>query len=141
MQPLFDHEKLEVYQLARQFNGELRRFLQRVPRGNADSKLNLKRAAQSITRNIAEGAGRWKIADKVHFYHIARGSATECAASLDEFVDWEIVPEERVTGLKETLSRVVAMLIAMIRSLEERDRPDMAANPRASARARPSPNL
>jgi four helix bundle protein len=76
-------------------------------------------------RNIAEGAGKWKIPDKVHFYHIARASTTECAASLDELVVWARVPEERVRGLKEMLARLVAMLIAMIRSLETRDRPDM----------------
>jgi four helix bundle protein len=63
--------------------------------------------------------------DKVHFYHIARGSATECAASLDELVDWGTIPEERVRTPKETLARVVAMLVAMIRSLEVRDREDM----------------
>jgi four helix bundle protein len=126
LEPLFDHERLEVYQLARQFNTELQRFLDELPEGFAKSKDNLRRAAQSIMRNIAEGAGKWKIADKTHYYHIARASATECAASLDELVVWARVPEGRVSGLKEMLARIVAMLISMIRSLESRQRVDMS---------------
>jgi four helix bundle protein len=61
----------------------------------------------------------------VHFYHIARGSATECAASLDELVDYGLVPESRIEAPKQTLARVVAMLINMIRSLEARGATDM----------------
>lgn len=126
MKAFFDHERLDVYQMARRFNREVRQVLIEVPRGQGDSKENLRRAAKSVTRNIAEGSGKWKIPDKVHFYHIARGSATECAASLDELVDFELVPEERVIAPKEVLARVVAMLIAMIKSLEDRGTLDMS---------------
>jgi four helix bundle protein len=125
MRPYFDHEKLEVYQAARAFNREVARLLEEIPRGHADSKDQLKRGAKSIPRNIAEGGGKWKLADKVHFYHIARGSATECAASLDELVDYGLVPESRIEAPKQTLARVVAMLINMIRSLEARGATDM----------------
>ena len=127
MRPLFDHERLEVYQVGRTYNREVRTVLEEVPRGNAESKDNLKRSSKSITRNIAEGSGKWRIPDKVHYYHIARASATECAASLDELVDFALVPEDRIQKSKEILSRVVAMLIAMIKSLEARPGNDMSA--------------
>ena len=55
MDALFDHEKLEVYGVARLFNREIRDLLKNVPRGHAESRDNLKRGAMSITRNIAEG--------------------------------------------------------------------------------------
>jgi four helix bundle protein len=116
----FDHERLKVYHVARRFNRELHTLLGELPRGHADSKDNLKRGGMSITRNIAEGSGRWRIPDKVHFYHMARASATECSASLDELVDFEVVPPERIILLQELAAQLVAMLIAMIRSLEER---------------------
>jgi len=90
MEHFFDHEQLEVYQLAREFNREVHKLLGEVSRGHAESKDNLTRAAKSITRNIAEGSGKWKVADKVN------------------------------------LSRTVAMLIGMIRSLETRGAPDMS---------------
>ncbi|MGH7449116.1 MAG: four helix bundle protein [Longimicrobiales bacterium] len=125
MEPYFDHEKLEVYRIARCFSREIRSLLDKVPRGHSDSSDNLRRAAMSITRNIAEGSGRWKIRDKVHFYHIARASATESAASLDELIDFEVVPPEHIQVPKQVLARVVALLIGMIRSLEARPGPDM----------------
>lgn len=125
MRPYLDHERLEVYQAARQFNREVGRILPAIPRGHADSRDQLKRSAKSITRNLAEGGGRWKVKDKVNFYHIARGSATESAATLYELVDYDLVPEARVRGAKEILARIVAMLIGMIRSLEARDGTDM----------------
>jgi four helix bundle protein len=62
----------------------------------------------------------------VNFYHIARASATESAASLEELVDYAMLPAERVRRVKPILSRIVAMLIGMIRSLETRGAPDMS---------------
>ena len=53
-----------------------------LPRGNADRADQLTRAAESVVRNIAEGAGRWSEADSASRYKIARGEAMECAASL-----------------------------------------------------------
>jgi four helix bundle protein len=126
MKAYFDHERLEVYQAARKFNQEIGRLLEEIPRGHADSKDQLKRAAKSITRNIAEGSGKWTLADKAHYYHIARGSATECAAVLDELVDYALLPEERTERPKEILGTVVAMMIGLIRSLEKRAGTDMA---------------
>lgn len=60
------------------------------------------------------------------FYHIARASATECGASLDELVDIAILAEPVATRLKGVLYQIIAMLIAMIRSLEQRPRQDMS---------------
>ena len=120
MDALFDHDRLEVYQLAREFNRGLQRLLEDLPAGQAETKDNLRRAAKSITRNIAEGSGRWKPADKVRFYHIARASATECAASLDELVDFCVLTPEQVQPHKAVLSRLVGKLISMIRSVEAR---------------------
>jgi len=37
----------------------------------------MRRAASSITSNIAEGFGRQTIKDKIHFYYLAKGSLTE----------------------------------------------------------------
>lgn len=121
----FDHERLQVYQLARELNRRVVQLLLLVPRGHADSRDNLRRAAMSVGRNIAEGAGKWRVRDKVHYYHIARASATECAASLDELVDCAGLKAEEVEVGKRTAARIVAMLISMIRSLEAKAGYDM----------------
>ena len=122
---VLDHERLEVYQLARQLNREVKKLVTPLPRGVSESVDNLMRAAKSVLRNIAEGSGKWRVANKVRFYHIARASATECCASLDELVDWEIASLEAVRHAKQIAARIVMMLIAMIRSTEQRGR-DMA---------------
>ena len=135
----FDHESLDIYPLIREFNREVASILSEIPRGNAETKDNLERAAKSIGRNFAEGAGKWLLADKINFYQIARGSGTEGARSLDELVDWGLVPPERIVRAKELAWRIVNMLTAMIRTLESL--PDRLNAPkqtpaRASARAR-----
>ena len=115
---LFDHERMEIYPLIREFNREVAGILGEVPRGNAETKDNLERAAKSIGRNFAEGAGKWLLADKINFYQIARGSGTEGARSLDELVDWGLVPAERIVKAKELAWRIVNILTGMIRKLE-----------------------
>jgi four helix bundle protein len=126
MEPVFSHEKLEVYQLSRVLNREMQAVLKRLPRGHGNSRDNLDRAAKSIGRNIAEGAGKWRIPDKVNFYRIAKASAAECAASLDELVDCGVLREQHITLARQLLTRITAMLISLIRSLESRPRPNMS---------------
>lgn len=58
---------LKIYQITKTFPKE-ERF------GLIDQ---LRRAVSSITANIAEGFGRFHFADKVRFYHQARGSVKE----------------------------------------------------------------
>jgi four helix bundle protein len=117
MAALFDHETLEVYQVARHFKRQVLPLLAGIPRGNADLVDQLRRAARSITNNIAEGSGKWSGREKARFYQIARGSATECAATLDECVDYGFLTEAQVRPAMETLSRVVSMLVKLILSL------------------------
>ena len=56
MKPLFDHEKLDVYQEAIAFCGWVGEFLETIS-GNAAAKDPLDRASTSIPLNIAEGNG------------------------------------------------------------------------------------
>lgn len=132
---LFDHERLDVYQAARQFKRQLRELLTVIPRGNADLVDQPRRAARSITSNIAEASGKWTTRDKAHYFQIARGSATECAAILDECVDYGFLADDQVRPALETLSRVVAMLIRIVLSLEERAEGVMGGTRGSPARA------
>jgi four helix bundle protein len=43
----------------------------------------LRRAALSISANIAEAYGRYHISDKINFYYFARGSVTETQSHLE----------------------------------------------------------
>ena len=144
MDRFLDHERLEVYQVGRELNREIAGILPELPRRARESAENLVRASRSITRNIAEAGGRWSAADKANFLHIARGSATECAASLDELVDYHFVKPERVAEGKLLAWRIVSMLVALIRSLEVPHRPPArhtrrSPHPRAKPAKMPAP--
>jgi four helix bundle protein len=79
----FDHEKLDVYQVALEFVATAGEILESFPPGRHDLVDQLNRASTSIVLNIAEGAGEFSRAEKVRFYRMAKRSATECAAALD----------------------------------------------------------
>lgn len=86
-----DHERLEVYQLGRELRRGLIALTAGVPRGNAEVLDQLNRAALSVKLNIAEGSGGFSPKEKVRFYRIARRSACECAALLDDLEDLALV--------------------------------------------------
>ncbi len=115
----FSHEKLTVYQRSLEFN----EFINDLLNAKSD-KLNvfdqLDRASTSIPLNIAEGTGKYTSRDKCRFYDIARGSALESAACLDEiYIRTKIDIEEIIKG-KEILIEIVSMLTGLIKSTSDR---------------------
>jgi len=111
---MLSFQKLDVYQRSIEFLALARRILQSVPKGHSDLVDQLRRSAQSIVQNIAEGAGRAGRADKARHYAIARGSAMESAGHLDVMKIEEIIEEATYVAGIELLERVVAMLTKMI---------------------------
>ena len=105
---LFDHEKLEVYRVAREFL-ELAYILaqRKMPR---DLRDQFDRASVSILANIGEGAGKTARADKQRFYEIARGSTTETATLLDVMRIRSLIAPEQHEPVRALLLRVAQML-------------------------------
>ena len=107
-EPLFDHEKLDVYRVARAFFQLVQPMLKRtLPRDTRDP---LDRASLSIITNIAEGAGKTARSDKQRIYEIARGSASECAGILDTMQLRGFITARQYTEARAPLLRVVQML-------------------------------
>jgi four helix bundle protein len=103
----FDFEKLDCYQVALQFNALAGRL---VPRGHCELRDQLTRASLSVSLNIAESAGRTAVAEKAHFFAIARGSAMECAAIVDVLLSSGIASIGPCREARALLIRVVQML-------------------------------
>ena len=81
-----------------------------LPRRSAPLADPLRRAATSIPLNIAEGCGRFTLADRASFFRIARGSALECGAALDVVGLLGGAPPTKIEEGKALVKRVVEML-------------------------------
>jgi four helix bundle protein len=108
-------QKLDVYRCAIEFVALSAEAARALPRGHAELRDQLRRAAFSIPLNIAEGAGRMSDADAARHYAIARGSAMECAAVLDVIRVAGLVGAARYDQANELLHRIVAMLTRLSR--------------------------
>jgi four helix bundle protein len=118
MEPLFDHEKLDVYCVELQFTAWIGDFLHDVSLSSCLHRRELieqlDRASLSIFLNTAEGNGKRQGRQRAKFFDDARGSAFECAACLDASVARRFVSITRIRPGKEMLARVVAMLTRLV---------------------------
>jgi four helix bundle protein len=118
MEPLFDHEKLDVYCLELQFVAWIADFFEDAGRCSVQRRRELfeqlDRASLSALLNTAEGNGRRHGRQRAKFFDEARGSAIECAACLDASVAKQFVSNDRVRPGKEMLGRIVAMLTRLV---------------------------
>jgi four helix bundle protein len=111
---MLSFQRLDVYQRAIEFLSLVGDIVADLPKGHTERADQLVRAAESVLRNIAEGAGRWSDADSAKHYKIARGEAMECAASLDVMKLRKVVDPGRYEDGIRLLEGVVAMLTKMI---------------------------
>ena len=119
MKIYFDHEKLDVYHEAIAFCAWTGELLNSIS-AKAAAKDQLDRPSTSIPLNIAEGNGKFSSKDRARFLEIARGSALECAAALDVLVARKLATTDRIEIAKESLVRIVQMLMGMLRRFSER---------------------
>jgi four helix bundle protein len=114
-------EDLEVYQLAREFRkamyGAARKFPEIEKFGLASQ---VRRAAVSLTNNIAEGHGRFHFLDQVKFCLQSRGSLEELLDDLNVCDDEEYLPSDNISALKQDGWRVHKLLNGYIRFLRSR---------------------
>jgi four helix bundle protein len=113
-EPLFDHDRLDVYRLSIEYvaaSFAISKELSGVHRHARDQWL---RAAQSIPLNIAEGNGKRSLKDRSRFLDIARGSALECVAIQDVLTAIDGLEDQRHVELKRSLHRIVSMLTRLI---------------------------
>ena len=118
-QPVFDHEKLDVYRLAIElvaWVGSL--FSEGALVGcRLSAAKHLDEASTSVAAHIAEGNGKRSLADRSRFFEISRGSALECAACLDVLVARRRLDSPSAGQGKAMLVRIVSMLSKLIEKL------------------------
>ena len=115
---MFDHEKLDAYQLELRFIAWVTPLLDEVS-ASAKGKTRevcdqLDRASLSALLNTAEGNGKRQRQVRAKFFDDARGSGTECAGCLDALVAKGVATEERILEGKKMLVRIVSMLCGLV---------------------------
>ena len=111
---MLSFQRLDVYQRSIQFLAFASELTEELPRGHSERADQLIRAAESIPRNIAEGAGRWSRADMSKHYKIARGEAMESASSLDVLKLRALVSPANYERGITLLAGIIAMLTKML---------------------------
>ena len=118
----FSFEGLRVYQAARQLIKEVYALVNKLPAvENFALSSQIRRAAVSISANIAEGSGRNHAKDKAHFVDIAYGSLLETYSELLTAADLGYINEKEVLSVKPQFVEIGKMLSGLRTSLLKSD--------------------
>ena len=112
----FDFEKLKVYNLSLENLRQCSAISEKIPRGQKYLSDQLKRAASSITLNIAEGSYEYKKAEKTRFYRMALRSNAETSSVIQIIHNLEIIDKIAFQNLYENLTQVSKMLTKLIKN-------------------------
>jgi len=114
-------EDLEVYKAAREYRKKIYQLIKELPE---EEKYNLagqmRRAALSLTNNIAEGHGRYHFQENIQFCRVSRGSLMELIDDLNVCIDEKYFSIDYLEELKEEGYRVNKMLNGYIAYLKKR---------------------
>lgn len=114
----YNYEKLEVYDLARDY---VRRIYQATAGFPVEEKFGLtnqaRRAAVSVALNLAEGSSRNSKKDFALFVERAVGSLVETRTALDLSVDLGFLAEDNRQKLEPLLQELFFKLQALKKSL------------------------
>ncbi len=114
-------EDLEVYQQARAFRKDIYKLAKILPEYEKFGLANqMRRAAVSLTSNIAEGHGRYHFPDQIKFMLNSRGSLEELIDQLNVCTDESYFTADEVAGLKSQAWSVHNILNGYIRYLRSR---------------------
>ena len=114
-------EDLEVYKAAREFRKAMYAVTRRLPDFEKyDLGNQIRRAAVSLTNNIAEGHGRYHYPDQMRFFLHSRGSLEELVDDLNVCLDENYLPADEVATLKEQSRSVLILINGYLRYLRSR---------------------
>jgi four helix bundle protein len=99
--PGYSFEDLDLYKTAREFRKKVFALIRKLP---TEEKYNLvsqmRRAATSLTNNIAGGHGRFHFQENIQFLRQARGSLEELLDDLNICIDERYFAEAEINLLK-----------------------------------------
>jgi len=111
--PQFDHERLDVYWVSIELVAWVAGFADGLDGQARFARDQLLRSSQSIPQNIAEGNGKRQSPERRRYFAIARGSATESAATMDVLVAIGSRSTQQAEEGKRLCRRIVEMLVRL----------------------------
>ena len=114
----FSFEGLDVYDKSRVLVSDVYRIQRNFPKEEQFALCDqVRRAAVSITANLAEGSGRQSLKEKIHFIEISYGSLMEVICELQTAVDLGYITELQLDELRPKFTDVAKMLSGLRSSL------------------------
>lgn len=111
---------LEVWQIARDVRNEIYLICKKLP---VEEKYNLsiqmRKAAVSLTANIAEGYGRFHFQENIQFLRTSRGSAYELMDHIITCQDQNYIALEKASEINDKLMHCIRLLDGLIRYLKK----------------------
>ncbi len=112
----FKFERLEVWQLSIDFAHAMVLIANNLPKEYRFSLADqIRRAATSIPKNIAEGTGRETPKNQANFYRIAKGSAYEVVSLLVLTEKIGLIRRSDYEDHYNTANKIAAMLNGLIK--------------------------
>jgi four helix bundle protein len=115
-----DFTDLETRQFARRLRKELFRVVQSFPPEERYSLASqIKRAAISVTANLAEGFGRYSYQENIQFCRQSRGSLYELRDHLTTALDAGYISEEKYLELDAQAISAIRLVNGYIRATKK----------------------
>jgi four helix bundle protein len=111
----FLFEDLKVYNAALDLADSVIRLTRNFPPDFRFLKDQLRRAATSISLNIAEGNGRTQPSDRNRFFVISRSSCCACVPIIELCIRNGLIKEEMRLELRREVEEILTMLNGLVR--------------------------
>jgi four helix bundle protein len=112
-----DFTELETWKHARVLRSELYRLAKALPQEEKfGSAAQIRRAASSVTANLAEGYGRYSYQENVQFCRVSRGSLYEVRDHLTTALDAGYIPKAKYDELDAMAISAVRLVNGYIRA-------------------------
>ena len=111
----YSYKNLNVYQDAKAFVVAVYKLLDRFPDSEKFALCNqIRRAAISVTSNIAEGVSRTSVKEKIHFLEIAYASMMEVDSQLDISVDLQYIDIDQYESINKQVNNIGRQIIVFL---------------------------
>ena len=114
-------EDLDAWKIGREVRTKIYSLINALPNTeNYNLKSQMRRAAISVTANIAEGYGRFHYQENIQILRVARGSLYELKDHLIACFDLKYITQKDYHDLEEKILLNIRLIDGLIRHIKSR---------------------